>query len=41
LTFEELQENLMHYAVYLACLLGARLDEQLLAALREVQAEAT
>jgi len=41
LTFEELQEIAMHYAVYVGWLLGARLDEQLLAALREVRAEAT
>jgi len=41
LTFEELQEIVMHYAVYVGWLLGARLDERLLAALREVRAEAT
>jgi 4-carboxymuconolactone decarboxylase len=38
LTFEELQEIVLHYAVYVGWLRGAKLDDQLLAAWHRVQA---
>jgi 4-carboxymuconolactone decarboxylase len=40
LSFEELQELVLHYAVYVGWLHGAKLDDQLVAARRRVEAEA-
>jgi 4-carboxymuconolactone decarboxylase len=41
LTFEELQEIVLHYAVYVGWLRAAKLDDQLLTAWRRVETEAT
>jgi 4-carboxymuconolactone decarboxylase len=39
LSFDELQELTLHYAVYLGWLLGAKLDDAVVAAWRQVQSE--